>query len=345
MEGDHDVRRDSSQRLGRSATAATAALAVAALALTAVAAGLRHALDTLGFALDAPAVALIGAVAVSAVRRREAAERAAHRIARAARRAMLRPVAPRVAGLSLAVRYHCPAGADRLLPGDPPGPTLREVDSVGGDLYDVADTPYGLRLIVGDVRGQGLAAAPLAAAVLGHFRDLAYTSPDLVRLTRELDDRLAAALRPEDFVTAVLAEFGPAEVRIVNCGHPAPVRVGERLEPLAGAEPAPPLGLCPEPMQLRARLAPCERLLFYTDGLTEARDGEGEMFRWSEAVRRSLTEPLLDDSLDALLGLLRAHTAEAPGNADDLTLLLVQPLPRPVVPSPADPAHRPRTGI
>jgi serine phosphatase RsbU (regulator of sigma subunit) len=289
----------------------TAAVVGYALALTATAAGLRHSLGTAGFAVDAATVALVGAFALYAVQRRGAADRRVLRVAEGARRAVLRPVAPEVAGVSMAARYHC-LGAE---------------SGVGGDLYDIADTPFGLRVIVGDARGQGPAAAPLASAAVGHFRDLAYTSPDLVRLTRELDTRLAAALGPEDFVTVVLAEFGSDEVRLVNCGHPPPIRVGERLEPLAPAQPTPPLGIDPDPVQLRARLAPNERLLLYTDGLTEARDPDREMFAWTEAARRSLTGPLLDDSLDSLLALLRAHTAGALG--DDLTLLLLQPLPRP----------------
>ena len=84
---------------------------------------------------------------------------------------------------------------------------------VGGDLYEVTRTQFGIRLIVGDVRGKGLDAVEIAADVLGVFREVAHEVYTLAEVARRIDASLArrpaAPLDPE-FVTAVLAEIDPA---------------------------------------------------------------------------------------------------------------------------------------
>ncbi|MGH1552795.1 PP2C family protein-serine/threonine phosphatase [Streptomyces sp. L7] len=147
------------------------------------------------------------------------------------------------------------------------------------------DARTRLRVLVGDARGHGLDALRTAADTLAGFRELVYTAPDLTSLAKALDARLTPGLGPEDFVTAVLAEFGPGEVRLVNCGHPAPLRSGQRLELLEPRVPALPLGLCPDPRQYRVRLQPGDRLLLYTDGLTESCALDGTPFALLYRVR------------------------------------------------------------
>ncbi|MFI8996913.1 PP2C family protein-serine/threonine phosphatase [Streptomyces sp. NPDC053542] len=248
-------------------------------------------------------------------------------LAHAAQRALLQPLSGQLNGVGLAGRYR-PAAENAVL---------------GGDLLNVANTPYGPRVLIGDVRGHDLEAARLASLTIGCFREHAFTMPDLVQLTRTLDERLAPELDAEGFVTALLAEFAPGEVRLVNCGHPAPLRIGARLEPLTPDDPGPPLGLQPVPRPQRVRLAPNERLLLYTDGLIEALDPDGDPFPLDERVLEALTRPTLHDAVEALQDLLTAHTA-APLR-DDLALMLCQPGTAALMPSvPA--ARRPgeRTG-
>ncbi|WP_368397262.1 PP2C family protein-serine/threonine phosphatase [Streptomyces sclerotialus] len=248
-------------------------------------------------------------------------------VAQSAQQALLRPLSGDLGGVSIAARYF-PAA---------------EYVQIGGDLLNVARSPYGLRVLIGDVRGHDLEAARLAAITIGCFRDHAFTTPDLVTLTGILDDRLTAELDAEGFVTAVLAEFAPGEVRLVNCGHPPPLRVGERLEPLSPVEAGLPLGLGPDQHRQRVRLAANERLLLYTDGLTEALDAHAEPFPLDERVHEALTLPTLDDALDALHALVTAHTA-APLR-DDLALMLCQPDVHGMFPSvPAMRAPGERTG-
>jgi serine phosphatase RsbU (regulator of sigma subunit) len=164
---------------------------------------------------------------------------------------------------------------------------------VGGDLYEVARTPYGIRLIMGDVRGKGLGAVEIAADILGVFREAAHDVYTLAEVARRLDASLARREgTPEEFVTAVLVEIDPdvTGLTVYNCGHPPPILL-KAAEPGNGrrsmiivdvAVPAPPLGL----MSLgdysgAGRKLPFNRgdeLLLYTDGVTEARDSRRQFY-------------------------------------------------------------------
>ena len=235
------------------------------------------------------------------------------RVAEAAQRAILRPIPARLGAMTFATRYV--SAAEEAL--------------IGGDFYDAAFTPRGLRLIVGDVRGKGLPAVQLASVVLGCFREAAFAEPDLQGLVAALDHRLAAQLGPEDFVTVVLVEFGPQGwLRVANCGHPPPLLVQPTGRVLVEPrQPAPPLGLDPAPAVEQVRLAPEDRLLLYTDGLVEARAADGRQFELDERVEACLTAATLDRALDGLVGLLLAH---AGGHLDDdLALVLLAPATSP----------------
>ncbi|WP_374112840.1 PP2C family protein-serine/threonine phosphatase [Streptomyces sp. MNU89] len=147
-------------------------------------------------------------------------------VAVAAQQVLLRPLPAAVGGFTTAVRHlSATRGA-----------------SVGGDLYEALVTPYGVRIVVGDVRGHGLAAIGTVAAVLGCFREAAHAEPDLAGVLRRLDRALGRHLREgpgegsrdphgpdgaaEEFVTVLLLELRPdEELSVLNCGHPWPYRL------------------------------------------------------------------------------------------------------------------------
>lgn len=252
------------------------------------------------------------AIAVSrTVRERRLAQ--ITRVAEVAQRAILRPIPARLGAMTFATRYL--SAAEEAL--------------IGGDFYDAAFTPRGLRLIVGDVRGKGLAAVQLASVVLGCFREAAFAEADLRGLMTALDRRVSGQLGEEDFVTVVLVEFGPQGwLRLVSCGHPPPLLVQPTgrilLEP---RQPAPPLGLDPTPVLEQVRLGAEDRLLLYTDGLVEARAADGRQFELDERVEACLTAATLDRALDGLVELLCAHAGGRLN--DDLALVLVAPAASP----------------
>jgi phosphoserine phosphatase RsbU/P len=195
---------------------------------------------------------------------------------------------------------------------------------VGGDFYDVAVTRDGLRVLVGDVKGKGLEAVQLAALVLGGFRAAA-THPSLVELAAELDRSIRPRLGEEDFVTAVLAQFGRhGQLQLVNCGHPPPLRFrAGAAELLTSAEATTPLGLDPAPTIQRFTFTPNDRVLLYTDGLMEARAPDGRPFELNGQVQAVVAAPSLGAALDGLVGRLLEH---AGGRLDDdLALVLAQP--------------------
>ncbi|MET7379060.1 PP2C family protein-serine/threonine phosphatase [Streptomyces sp. NPDC005526] len=246
------------------------------------------------------------------------------RIAEAAQLVLLRPVCPRLGPLRAASIYlAAETGAQ-----------------IGGDLYEAVQTRYGVRMIVGDVRGKGLPAVQAAAAVLGAFRETAHYERDLV----EVLDHCAAALRrecatsghdeeyrTECFVTTVVAQVSStSEVELVNRGHPPPLLLHEgRARPLDPRVPMPPLGLedlltCPPAGTERHPFAPGDRLLLHTDGVVEARDSSDTFFplpEAMEAVRARGPEEFLEQLHQRLL----RHTGDS--LADDVAMILVDRLP------------------
>lgn len=156
-------------------------------------------------------VTLAGVIAASMRGRREAELASVRSIAEVAQRVLLRPV-PRSAGpLQVAVSYTSAVAEARI----------------GSDLYEVVASPHGVRVIVGDVQGKGLAAVETAALVLGTFRETAHDEPDLAALAARLERSVAREVNGEKFVTAVLVEVRAEEraALVLNCGHPAPMRV------------------------------------------------------------------------------------------------------------------------
>ena len=289
---------------------ATAAVAAVAIALSFASPLWNTGVDDTEWLVRfALAVALsVIAVWVAALRvRRERDLRHMTLIAETAQRALLRSAPERVAGVSFAARYLSATRAAQ----------------VGGDLYDVASSPYGVRVVVGDVRGKGLDGVELAGTVLKAFRRAAPIEPSLTGLVSTLDAVVTAIAGEEEFVTAVVVELRPDRtIAVVSCGHPPPVLADESGTgtPLV-TEPTTPLGLDPHPAEMAYPWPSGARLLLYTDGLVEARDADGEFFALDDHLD-TLTATDLDDALDGLV----AEAVEHAGGAiqDDLAVILAE---------------------
>ena len=168
----------------------------------------------------------------------------------------------------------------------------------------------------------------LASVVLGCFRETAFAEADLQGLVAALDRRVGAELGEEDFVTVVLVEFGPQGwLRLVNCGHPPPLLVqptGRRL--LEPRQPAPPLGLDPNPVVEQVRLGPRTGCCCTPTGWWRRERPTGQ-FELDERVEACLTAATLERALDGLVGLLLTHAGRRLD--DDLALVLLAPASSP----------------
>ncbi|MFD3453929.1 PP2C family protein-serine/threonine phosphatase [Streptomyces sp. NPDC058691] len=223
-------------------------------------------------------------------------------VADATQEVLLRPVPGRIRNLEIATLYLAAAPHARI----------------GGDFYAVADTAHGLRIILGDVRGKGLPAVGVSAAVLGSFHEAAYETPDLGRLAQRLDTSITrynadvpAADGPERFATAVIVEIPPTGDRasVLSCGHPPALLVHQgATRTVDPADPSPPINLAAligSGYHVdQVPFTPGDLLLLYTDGVTETRDDKGDFFpltAWTRETDTTSPSALLERLHQALL--------------------------------------------
>ncbi|SFX55278.1 serine/threonine-protein phosphatase [Streptomyces atratus] len=313
----------------------TAFVGVVAVLAQALVATVRTSLNDLNHTYQIIALVLISVCVTFFAHLRVRNERAVTQlrsVAEAAQRVVLRPLPGRSGPLRISSVY-----------------LAAEAEAqIGGDLYAAARTMGGTRLIIGDVRGKGLAAIGEAASVLGAFHALSRQRWLLPELVAHLETSIAPD--PEDpahdngdenaggdpdlaesFVTAAVLDIpdDAAELHLVSCGHPPPLllRAGEVI-PLAVRAPAPPLGL--------ARLVITEHtaetfgfeagdtLLLYTDGVIESRDRAGNFYPLRERAA-SWCGAGPDALLESLCADLSRHAGGRLG--DDAALVAVERLP------------------
>lgn len=229
------------------------------------------------------------------------------KVAEAAQQAILAPPPERVGPVRLAARYRGAAAEAQI----------------GGDLFEVVPVDGAVRLLIGDVRGKGLAAVRTATIVLGEFRAAAAETGDLAHIARSIDRGMRPYLAsPEDFVTACLLEITEdGHFRAVSCGHPAPVHLSAGRLTEVEVDHAPPLGLGTSPVPAHGRLQRGDRLVMFTDGLIEART-PNRAFVDAATVFSALGAAPFERALDTALEALEGQTSGALD--DDLALLLAE---------------------
>ncbi|MDI2132883.1 PP2C family protein-serine/threonine phosphatase [Yinghuangia seranimata] len=299
-------------------------LAVVATAVSVVLVTWYEATTVTSKCVHVTVIAALGLVALGVTMtrlRREAQLRHARSVAMTLQSAVLEPVPPRLPGLDLASLYMA-AEAETL---------------VGGDFYAVVESPHGIRMLIGDVRGKGLPAVNTAAALMAAFREAAYYEKDLVEVAARLESRVhrLAAERTgppgERFATALLLAFDePDRLRLITCGHTPPImlRDGTAAE-IELPDIAPPLGLStlyPGGVRYVEHELPFQAgdtLVATTDGIAEARNEDGEFYPtaarltgWSRAWPQHIVLHLYSD--------LRGHTG-GPLQDDAAALVLQRP--------------------
>lgn len=328
-------------------TGAVGAVCIGLLLCVRVLQGGPLSLPTIGAALTLLLVAGL-AVALAAVRVRTTRELSEVRaVAEAVQLALLRPLPERVGPIRLAGFYQA---ADYAA-------------LVGGDLYSVRPTPYGVRVLVGDVRGKGLGATETVATVTAVFRSAAMECAALPQLAERIEaamaldraDAAAGASRSapsaavgartaELFATAVLLEFpeayaeddGAPLVRVLDRGHPPPLRLGPHGVAPLETEHGLPLGLGdlspePPPEPRVFTLEQGELLVAYSDGITEARARDGTFYPLRGRLAQRYAQPRGAGGVEPgeLVTYVQRDLAQwARALNDDAVLLVLKPEPQ-----------------
>ena len=243
-----------------------------------------------------------------AARRRDHKQQREVEEARLIQRGLLPTVTPQVGGIDLSVTW---------LPAD----------GVGGDCFDTLGFGNVLGVSIADIAGKGLPAALLMSNLQAAVRAFAQDAVSPASINNSINRLLCRNMASGRFATFCYARIEPAAGRIVysNAGHNPPLLIhpGGAVERLG--EGGMVLGIFPDNQYEQAELplASGDRLLFYTDGITEARSPEGEEYGEDRlaaaalALRTSTAEVIKD----AVLADVNAFTDGK--FEDDATLIVV----------------------
>jgi phosphoserine phosphatase RsbU/P len=243
-----------------------------------------------------------------AARRRDQRQQREMEDARLIQRGLLPTAVPQVAGTGVAVAW-------------------QPANGVGGDCFDTLAFGRALGVSIADVAGKGLPAALLMSNLQAAVRAFAQESSPPSLICSSVNRLLCRNMASGRFATFCYARIEPDAGRIVysNAGHNPPLLVrgdgSTALLALGGMV----LGVFPDNNYEQAHLpiAPGDRIVFYTDGITEARDAAGDEYgedRLTGVAVESRHLPI-ERMKDALL----AHVTEFCGGKfdDDATLIVV----------------------
>jgi sigma-B regulation protein RsbU (phosphoserine phosphatase) len=227
--------------------------------------------------------------------------------ARLIQRGLLPTVVPSIGGIDLAV-------------------TWQPANGVGGDCFDTLAFGRSLGVSIADISGKGLPAALLMSNLQAAVRAFAQESAEPASVCASVNRLLCRNMASGRFATFCYARIEPAAGRIVysNAGHNPPlvVRAGQVTTPLS--EGGMVLGVFPENVYAQAEVAvaPGDRVVFYTDGITEARNPDGEEYGEERLAAAAIAARALP--VEAVKDALFADvTAFSLGKFDDDATLIV----------------------
>jgi serine phosphatase RsbU (regulator of sigma subunit) len=200
---------------------------------------------------------------------------------------------------------------------------------VGGDYFDLRQvSPSAWALVIADVSGKGVSSALLAALLQGVFLAAPGTGLSAGEAMSRINAFLLERTGGEKYATVFFGTLTREGVlRYINAGHGVVLlaRAGGLLEELYPT--GPPVGMLEEAAYAmeETHLSGGDKLVLYTDGLTEAEDAEGTPFgarRVREVVRAGASHGA-QAMYDALAAALVAHT-EGAVQRDDITVMVVE---------------------
>jgi serine phosphatase RsbU (regulator of sigma subunit) len=202
---------------------------------------------------------------------------------------------------------------------------------VSGDYYDYTSLDaHTIQIVIADVAGKGVPAALLMSATAAAMRLEANRDRNMLELVGRLNTEIHSVAGDERYVTLLLAELDTQKrtVRYVNCGHNPGLLFRAKTGTVTRMDSScPPIGIfLDEHCELAsANLTAGDVLVFYTDGVTEAKNHFGEEFgteRLSDAVRGGASqsaEGLMNDLFSSA-----ANFCSEVGFHDDVTILVVK---------------------
>lgn len=207
---------------------------------------------------------------------------------------------------------------------------LEPAYEVAGDAFDYALNGDTAHLAVLDPVGHDLTASVLAAVTVGSYRHSRRAGLDLKATHAAMDQAIAGQFGGERFVTGQLAQLDCVTglLQWVNAGHPLPLLLrGAKVVDTLACHPVPPLGVgLGQPEIATAALEPADRVLFYTDGVTEGRNLAGEPFGEARLadllVRATLAGQPAAETMRRLAHAILAHQGRAP--RDDATMVFLE---------------------
>lgn len=204
----------------------------------------------------------------------------------------------------------------------------------GGDTYDYSHRAGGLSLSVLDAVGHDLGATVVSTLALGAYRNQRRLGADLSEMAAAMDAVLLEQLGHGSYSTGQLADLDTdtGVLRFLNAGHPLPLLIRDgRVLGAIECTPRLPFGLGHLMADRVATIAenqlePGDAVLFYTDGVVEARSPAGTDFgieRLDEFLQRAFAAhlPLAETVRRLSNAVLEHHRGEL---QDDATTLLVR---------------------
>lgn len=209
----------------------------------------------------------------------------------------------------------------------------RAARQVGGDLFDFIVSPddsHRLSIVIADVTGKGVPAALFMAFSRTIIRAESRNRSSPAAILRQANQFIKQDIRYNLFLSAFYASLDTSSGRLVYAsgGHDWPLWLrAETGEVETLTAPGLLLGVFPD-IQLEEReieVAPGDFLIFYTDGLTEARSATGELFG-EERLRETVIAVARDsaqDLLEAVVNTVEAFAGATP-QTDDFTLVVAR---------------------
>lgn len=207
---------------------------------------------------------------------------------------------------------------------------IQPAREVGGDFYDYRFLDdHRLSILIGDVSGKGVPAALFMAMTQTLFQAHASAERTVSTIMARVNEALCAEAHTGMFVTLLYAmlDVHTGELEICNAGHPPPYRLSKNgtAEPL-NSERNPALGLVRGFLFTSGtfRLAPDDRVFFYTDGVTEALNSVNDLYgpERLEALLSAQRELDVENLTKAVISDVQNHSRTRDAS-DDITVLAV----------------------